>query len=264
MTTSWFTVKYVADLMRDEPRNVGLVVKQDDETVTKFLGERADGTIDGRNIGRINSVETYKLWVDHWRRVATTQSCEELEAIRVRPGDNYFLSPRMERVFGSDVDLGDLAGDLFASLVAEDREEVVSLKDQVEGVFKHLALDTSVEIDKEIQVQVEGDTFDTLHFDYLYRADSRERLMERVNLATADRRTWDKVHAASWTFTRLLEGSARDDARDVGCIALVRTGSTDRDQQLKQMRLLERTSEVVDFASTSSAERKLADLLVPA
>lgn len=81
--------------------------------------------------------------------------------------------------------------------------------------------------------------------------------MKRVNLATADQRSWNDVHATSWMFTALQVDKHHDaDAR----IALVRTGASDRRGQIAQMRVLERVCEVVDF-SNSDATNQLAGLL---
>jgi hypothetical protein len=258
MTASWYVCKYIPDLMRDEPRNLGVIVHDDaGELRFRFVGERSDGVVDGRRVQNwVKSVETYKLWVTHWKKLACVDGTLEIEPRRV--DDNYYLSQRMVSLMDieSDLPIDDVANRLFASLVSGHQELVETLKDQVEVAFKHLNVMDQVEMDTKVIVGADG-ALDTLSFDYRYKSESSASLMERVNLATADQRAWNDVHATSWMFTAVeMDEHHHADAR----IALVRTGAADRRAQLDQMRVLQRKCEVVDF-SNSKAEQQLAALL---
>ena len=258
MTASWYVCKYVPDLMRDEPRNLGVIVHDSaGELRFRFVGERTDGVVDGRRAQHwVNSVETYKLWVKHWKKLACVEGTLKVDPRRL--DDNYFVSPRMASLMEVDANLpiDDVANQLFASLVSGHEELVETLKDQVEVAFKRLNVFDDVEVDTKVVIGPDN-ALDTLSFDYRYRTESAVALMERVNLASADRRSWNDVHATSWMFTSVQQDEHHhDDAR----IALVRTGANDRKAQLDQMRVLQRVCEVVDF-SDSKAEKKLAALL---
>jgi hypothetical protein len=261
VTASWYVCKYVPDLMRDEPRNLGVIVHDDTgELRFRFVGERADGVVDGRRVQSwVNSVETYKLWVKHWKKLACIDGALEVDPRRV--DDNYYVSQRMAALIDIEPDLpiDDVANRLFASLVSGHQEELVeTLKDQVEVAFKHLNVMDHVEMNTKVIVKADG-ALDTLSFDYWYESESATSLMERVNLASADQRAWNDVHATSWMFTAVEKDEHhQSDAR----IALVRTGAADRRAQLAQMRVLQRVCEVVDF-SNSKAEQQLAGLLLP-
>lgn len=261
MTASWYVCKYVPDLMRDEPRNLGVIVHDNTGDLRfRFVGERPDGAVDGRRAKSwVNSVETYKLWVTHWKKLACVDGRLQVEPRRV--DDNYYVSQRMASLIEgeSDVPIDDLANRLFASLVSEHQELVETLKDQVEVAFKRLNVIDQIETDTKVIVKADG-ALDTLSFDYRYKGESATSLMERVNLATADQRSWNVVHAASWMFSALERDEVHHaDAR----IALVSTGATDRKAQLEQIRVLERVCEVVDFSS-SEAENRLGALLAAA
>ncbi|MDR3661300.1 MAG: hypothetical protein P4L86_13075 [Mycobacterium sp.] len=258
MTTSWYVCKYVSDLMRDEPRNLGVIVHDDaGELRFRFVGERADGVVDGRRAQSwVNSIDTYKLWVKHWKKLACVDGALKVEPRRI--DDNYYLSHRMASVMDADSNLpiDDLANQLFASLVSGHQELVETLKDQVQVAFQRLDVVDRIKTDTDVIVKV-GDVLDTLRFDYQYKSESTTALMERINLASADQRSWNNVHAASWMFTAAEKDERhQSDSR----IALVRTGASDRKAQLDQMRVLGRVCEVVDF-SDSKAERRLAELL---
>lgn len=259
MTASWYVCKYIPDLMRDEPRNLGVIVHDEAGDLRfRFVGERPDGVVDGRRAQKwVNSVDTYKLWVKHWKKLACVDGTLDISPRRV--DDNYFVSQQMSWLLDADPDvpIDDVANRLFATLVSGHQELVETLKDQVEDAFQSLNLKDNVESDTSVIVEID-DTLDTLKFDYRYKSETATSLMERVNLASADQRSWNDVHATSWMFTTVQKAAHHHaDKR----IALVRTGAEDRNAQLEQMRVLERVCEVVDFSSMK-AEQKLAALLV--
>lgn len=244
--------------MRDEARNVGVIALVDDKGACRFVGEKPDGRIDGRRVSGVQSVETYKLWVEHFRTLVSEDPLESLTTSTRRPGDNYFLSSRVDSLLGEDDrDAQRLANDLFEALVAPSEVSMETLKERVESTFKALALESRLVFDPSVFIEVDGE-IDTLHFDYAYEADQALAYMERVNLSSGDRRTWDQVHATSWMFSRLKQdGGDRAAARRV---SLVKSSGSDVKQQINQMRLLERTSHVIDFAR-DDADRQLTELL---
>ncbi|HKI38764.1 MAG TPA: hypothetical protein VKA46_43345 [Gemmataceae bacterium] len=76
----YLVAKYVPDLRRMEPRNVGVVVWAGGEVVARFAAERPDqpGTVDDRCAPSfVRSLSAYKQWVRFWRK--------ELEKAAVRP-----------------------------------------------------------------------------------------------------------------------------------------------------------------------------------
>lgn len=66
-TATYLIAKYVPDLFRNEPINIGVVVWVDGGVVCRFLGQREDGAIDGRSLSsQVSSVQNYKSWVEMW------------------------------------------------------------------------------------------------------------------------------------------------------------------------------------------------------
>ncbi|HEY1068705.1 MAG TPA: hypothetical protein VGE52_21460, partial [Pirellulales bacterium] len=64
--------KYVPDLRRMEPRNIGVVVWSETGVAARFAGEFASrpGEVDGRSIPKfVNSASAYRQWIRHWRKV---------------------------------------------------------------------------------------------------------------------------------------------------------------------------------------------------
>lgn len=72
--------KYLPDVFRDEPRNIGVVLWSPYGVVARFVGENpeAPGEVDDAQIPPfIASPPTYKRWVKYWRR--------ELDKSSIRP-----------------------------------------------------------------------------------------------------------------------------------------------------------------------------------
>lgn len=63
--------KYVPDVFRNEPRNIGVVLWSPHGIVARFAGENPDapGEVDDTQIPSfVASTEAYKQWIRYWRR----------------------------------------------------------------------------------------------------------------------------------------------------------------------------------------------------
>lgn len=96
MNNHWFLVKYIDDIFRNEPINVGVVVTSDGSVGSHFLGQRPDGTINGQRINkRITGVETYKAWVRFIRKEADRGNLDaRIEKLSKRVGESYVIERR--------------------------------------------------------------------------------------------------------------------------------------------------------------------------
>jgi hypothetical protein len=66
----YLVAKYISDLQRMEPRNIGIVVCASGVTCARFLGEKPGrpGHVDGRKVPPfVTSVAAYKQWIEFWR-----------------------------------------------------------------------------------------------------------------------------------------------------------------------------------------------------
>jgi len=61
MKARWLVAKYMPDLRRREPDNVGVILLMDGRAHLRFLGQR-DGRVDGRSVRWAGSVKNYKAW----------------------------------------------------------------------------------------------------------------------------------------------------------------------------------------------------------
>lgn len=64
----YLLAKYVDNLARNEPTNVGVIVYDGTDALARFDGENDQAKIDLRRVrNRVTSTASYRSWVDYWR-----------------------------------------------------------------------------------------------------------------------------------------------------------------------------------------------------
>jgi hypothetical protein len=255
MSTEWLVAKYMPDLKRREPRNVGVMLRVGHRTLSRFAGERAGGGIDGRFLrGRVADVDTYRAWVNFWRHAV--EDAGSLREVMQPTGDeNYAVEYGGERLLGSDArEAEDMLDYLYATLVEElPEKEALSVAQLSENVLGRLDIADKVERGYRLNIPHERFT-DRVRFDYRY-VNRRPHLMQQVSLTLSDERSWDVAHAAAWSFEK-----AHGAEVDTSLIALVKQRQADDDLE-RQLLLLEEQAAVVDVGETERATENLRELL---
>jgi hypothetical protein len=265
VSARWYLAKYVADPQRNEPRNIGLILVDSGRILTKFVGQRANGLIDGRTARFPRSLAVYKAWVSYWASLTESGDVETLLAEARKPlrGENFHLEPggevllgRRESVTSSEQLLDDLYTRLVEDPVNRGAESAARLADRViESVQQRIG--HQIQRDSVVTVQRE-DVIDELSFDYRYN-NGKAHLMQRVTLTYTDNRSWNEVHAVAWSFQQVQQ--ARDATlRGADLIALVKLRHKDTALE-RQLRQLEAHANVVDLSLAEQAETQLVDLL---
>lgn len=85
----YLIAQYEADPLRKEPRNVGIIARMGGRTLARFMGEREDGRIDGRELRWMSFPEVYRQWVFFWREAG--KSVDVLERLLESNKGNYGL-----------------------------------------------------------------------------------------------------------------------------------------------------------------------------
>jgi len=244
------------DLRRREPKNVGVVLKMGDLCVTRFLGERDEGRIDGRHVqGLVNSVPNYKAWVAYWQHVV--DETDPVALTKQRADDSYFLEYAGERLLGSeDTAAEDMLDHLYSVLVEEMPEpDTLNVRQLSERVLVRAGIRDRVTEKYRLPVSVT----DSALFDYKYD-NGPLNLMKRVTLTYEDERSWANAHAAAWDFEKAafstMDGSGK-------LIALVKTRPSDSELK-QQMRLLDDlSSAVIDVSHEQEAAAQLTEVVRP-
>ena len=146
MSAKYWVFQYVADLFRNEPRNVGVLVQIGERKAARFLAENSAQQIDGRKISNWPHRDVYRQWVEYWRREL---DCEGMDALLKTSGVHYRVA---EGGRVTDVD-SDSAEDVieylysllisdggFAEAIATEERmaepKAPSLKDQISDTFQ--------------------------------------------------------------------------------------------------------------------------------
>lgn len=132
--------KYVPDLIRNEPRNIGVIVWSEAGVAARFQGVDKNGDFTSRNIPNFIQVQsTYKQWVNFWLseikkdkiefigkgKIAEKVSPDFVEALRTTSKENYFLDKGgavLETITANK--LPKLVDELFTNLVNDTPEPV--------------------------------------------------------------------------------------------------------------------------------------------
>jgi hypothetical protein len=147
MSTIYWLAKYVEEPLRNEPRNVGVIVEKDGVLAARFIGERDDLVFDARKLGaKFSHPNVYTQWRHYWRGQIGKH---DLPAVLKASTSNYFVQ--------SGGEVGDAGGDaaaevcqfLFDLLVGggpldayhwQTEDETVALASEIVGAFDHLGI----------------------------------------------------------------------------------------------------------------------------
>ncbi len=268
MKLQWLVAKYMSDLRRREPVNVGVILLTGGRPLYRFSGQRDDGTIDGRSISWARSIDSYKDWVDYWAHHLDVEGPPDMaELMSTEPDANFYLERGGERVFGSEnTDPSEMLEDLYELLVDRaPRTGSLSVSKASERLFGRLKI--ADRIMRPWRYEVANDAAekgrtismrDTVQFDFRFDHDDIF-LMQGLTLTLADNRSWETLHATLWNIER-AQSSPIDPQRKQKYIALVRARETDS-ELVQQLGLLEERAPVVRVDREDEAIVRLRELL---
>jgi hypothetical protein len=148
MTAKYWIAKYIEDPFKNEPRNVGVIVELSGVFAARFVGEKEDGSFDGRKVARAFAYPlVYSQWRNYWR---VKLNNKDIDAVVKATSPNFVV------VHGGEVsDTGrDAAADVCYFLYAltvgsgpveafewtESVDEEVDLADDIASELRNLQL----------------------------------------------------------------------------------------------------------------------------
>jgi len=215
----YIVAKYVSDLQRMEPKNIGVIVWTRDEVFARFAAEKTDkpGEIDGRSVPSfVRSTAAYKQWLEFWRtelESKPTRGGRALERwsenlVRSSKG-NFWLAEG-----GTVLDdlpsnaIGALTNHLFLKLVepASDENRDLALDEVADNVIRRLRLPRDANFHNRYRVncRVAPDVTEAFEFSHAYANGSLKRLYQRVPLAGKRTSLRRVVHDSAWMFEKVV------------------------------------------------------------
>jgi hypothetical protein len=205
MNAKWLIAKYIPDMRRREPQNIGIILLKDEKPYLRFKGrDKADGKIDGNKTKFQKSVENYRAWVSYWEYAASKEGLDGLLR-RPRPDDNFILEFGGERIIGSgSTEPEAFADELYGQLVEADTiESGLAMEARVETAIDRIfrRLDISEKVEKDLILPETADT-DRLFFDFRYK-NGKNTWMKRVRIEHgSEKRAMEPLYSAAWVFER--------------------------------------------------------------
>ncbi|HTV40103.1 MAG TPA: hypothetical protein VMF08_05990 [Candidatus Sulfotelmatobacter sp.] len=227
--------KYVSDLFRNEPVNIGVIAWCGGATAFRFLGANRDGNVDGRILrGKIQtlSLDTYKQWISSWVKLlsrdkinfigkpetVTRVSERFLDALESTSRGNYILErggDLLEDVAPTEID--SIADYLFHRLVdetLEDEDEGKAAKVVRDELLREaeIAADERVQTDKRVPVTLDNSKTVYPEF-HIYIGNGKPDWLAQVLPLTAQPKAIQTTaESIAWKFERVIQhGSLKKD-----------------------------------------------------
>jgi hypothetical protein len=140
----YLIAQYQADPLRKEPRNVGVIARMGERTLSRFLGEDETGTMDRRKLRPLNEPDVFLQWVKYWQDQG--QTVPKLEDLIDGERSNYGLIKG-----GNVLDIGDdpleqVVDHLYSRFVGKGFAEAVREGDPVLVTGRQLANSIATEL----------------------------------------------------------------------------------------------------------------------
>lgn len=229
-TPKYVIAKYIADLARMEPRNVGVIVWTPDGIEARFAAEKSDrpGDIDGRSIPSfITSPSAYRQWIQFWRSELEKTEIETAEGKACVPqGSPDYLAALQSWNRGNFVlveggflldsiqgdDLGGLADHLYQTLVeatGTDEQRDPTLDELCERLIAETQLTNDPHFISRFPVTcaIATNTNETFEFSHAYRNGTLQRLYQRVPFSRRKRLLRKTVHDSAWMLEKVIEAN---------------------------------------------------------
>lgn len=188
-TGTWYVVKYMEDLKRREPRNVGVALLGPEGWDLRFFAEGEPGEVDGRAARRLQLKKpVYEAWVDYYRRSLTNEGGSGPEVVlkeQTRRRRNFFLELggrvlEVESSWPNELDT------LYRSMVSDPTlkasEDGFDLKHAVDEVFRQAGINPQRSVELAAPYR-SGGASAPIKFDYQY-VNGQTHLMDAVSLAS--------------------------------------------------------------------------------
>lgn len=231
-TPRYLLVKFIPDLARNEPRNVGVVVWSRQGTAARFVGERSTpGEVDGRYVpGAVGQVLAgYKQWVQYWQmeinkpvigpylrhshETTDRGSSLFLQTLKGSAKGNFMLEDGgvLLDELSDDVAPRDLADYLFRNLVADPSidepktEKDADLQKMADNAFQKagMSCDPHFRNDYTLDCQIAKGVQTRLHFSHAYENGSLT-LMQKVSFPKSPGTLRNNVRSNAFMFEQVL------------------------------------------------------------
>jgi hypothetical protein len=226
-TPRYLIVKFIPDLFRNEPRNIGVIVWTPVGTAARFIAEKQQclGDIDARCLpGFLTSAAAaYRQWISYWRhqlKETLIQSARSalkgnvdspayLEVLKQSSKGNFQLMSGGEVLdpLPPDSTPQDLADYLFKTLVDEsfnDDPKDPDLQTVMDRILSESAIKNAPGFHNDYEVECKlGSATDRFKFSFAFQ-NGNLNLFQKVTLPRQLPKMEKNVHATAWMFEQAV------------------------------------------------------------
>jgi hypothetical protein len=185
MSAIFLVAKYLPDLERQEPRNIGVIAWSRGRVFTKF--------IEADNIDFVADLDNYRRWIAHWNRLAnepriqvyrerpaTKRSIRFIKQIQMTQDGNYRLQDGGEIPDATTENLDEAARFIYSRIVAPVRTPAVEREPSLTAKCAQVLKDAGIAFERRYPVILRFTGFEQeIHFDF----GSQNSLFNKVNLS---------------------------------------------------------------------------------
>ncbi len=280
-TTKYFLAKYIPDMHRFEPRNIGVVIWSPLGIEARFLAENLGrpGDVDGRSIPDwVTSHNAYRQWVRYWRDALSENSILPLRGGELIPASSpAFMDALRETAQGNfmllesgavmdqvgEEDLPAVANQLFAQLVLEAASAEEPKDRSFEARCDELLMKTQLKAhphfkDRYPVKYTRGGVEEEYVFSHALANGTIERLFQRFSIPKTKGRIQKSRDAMAWTLESLINGKVV--TSDQAVLIVDETPERQSETEVeKTLRLLGGMSRLVNIQNTIQAEAVFAE-----
>lgn len=270
MKIKYWVAKYIDDVFRDEPVNIGVFAKIENEAFGKFFGESLeDGVVDGRKVRRMYP-DVYKQWIKFWRRKLTEN---DFESIINHKGTNYKVTEggEISRVEGDEPI--DIINYLYSIIVSEggfkeamgeeEGGKVRSFTQDLENVFSQKKLfDAQIykhPIRSNIPIDISADGTGGIKFTPAFtQVNGKSYLIDMADFTQSSKKVIrDHAGYLAYFFSSLR----RQNSNKYEPIALVKVEDADKDNEyvVNGLSFLKNEGKVVDWLNLEERNKFLQE-----
>lgn len=280
-TPRYALAKYIPDLDRMEPRNIGVIVWSPDGIESRFLAQKVDQpeTLDGRSIPSfITSPAAYRQWIEFWQselrkpeiqtpegQTAPQGSPDFLAALQRWNRGNFVLADAGVLLDHVDADnLPNVVDHLYHALVETGRGDDprdATLDELCDKLLEETQLTSKPGFVSRYRIscQVAPDTTETFEFSHAYTNGSLQRLYQRVPLPSRKRLLRKTVHDSAWMLEKVVQAELIGRDRTAAIVYVTDDQLTDAGVT-EALRVLASVSRVLNLNDEVSVRDEFAGL----
>lgn len=180
---SVFTVRYIPDMMRNEPKNIGVILidpENPDDFASKFRGQ-TDEPHKYRQVLRIPP-QVLRRWVEYFEYKVQNGQLQDVWRAQAKRPSQFTLQASHENFSGTSA--AELVDEVYSEIVVPNTPPRERLKDKAQLVIERSGVNVSLDYMQEVDLAAGSFEVD---FDFAFESESGLAVMEVLSFSQGGR-----------------------------------------------------------------------------